>query len=86
MTDIKNLNVARAGKAGDARLHSVSDCLEDALEASRDGRWSKCLLVFYHEEDKTFKTDMRCAGVTALEARGLMFSWMREEIMEEISE
>ena len=82
MTDVKNLNVARADKSGDSRLQSVSDCLEGALQESRGGRWSKCLLVFYDEDGRKFHVDMRCSGVTALEARGLMLSWIREEILE----
>ena len=84
MSDFENLNTKRADAAGDSQLHTVTDCLEDALKASRGGHWKKCLLVFYHEEDGKFQTQMRCAGVTALEARGLMFSWMREEILEEV--
>ncbi len=86
MTDdkIRNLNVHRADRENDSRLLTVTDCLEDAAEASRDGQWTKCLLVFYREGEKnSFRIDMSCAGLTTLEARGLMLSWIKEEILEQ---
>lgn len=79
-----NFNIERANAAGDCRLVSVTDCLEDALEQSRDGRWTKALCVFYEPvgKDGDFKVLARCAGLTTLEVRGLMMSFMKEDFAE----
>lgn len=78
-----NLNVARALAKSDARLMSVADCLEDALAKAQDGRWAKCLLVLYRPEgESTFAIDCRIAGCTTLEARGLLMSQIRAEVLE----
>ena len=77
-----NLNVARADKAGDCRLNSVSEKLESILEEARDGRWSKCVVILYRDDGGTYFIDSRYAGCTNLEARGLMLSEIKSEIME----
>lgn len=75
-----NLNVERARKEGDATLLTVSDCLEGALADAEGYGWSKAVLMFYREKDGIFDIDMRSAGCMTLEARGILFSWIREEI------
>lgn len=82
MGDIENLNIKRAHEANDCRLASVTDKLEEALEDSRDGRWTKCIMVFYSENDGVFKIKTRYAGCTALEARGLMLTEIKEDFNE----
>ena len=78
-----NLNVERAEKEGDCRLITVPDCLEHVLEESRDGRWTKCLVVLYRNTGRKFLIDTRVAGCSALEARGLMLSKIKEEILDD---
>lgn len=82
MTEPVNLNVARAEKEGDCRLQSVEDALEDALREARDGRWTKAVMVFYRPaENGRFAIDSRYAGCSCLEARGLMMTEIRSEIL-----
>ena len=79
---VANLNIQRSNNAGDARLATVKDRLEEALEDSRDGRWTKCMMIFYCEENERIKLDTRFAGCTKLEARGLMLSEIQTEIVD----
>lgn len=83
MTDeVVNLNVIRANEAGDSRLMTVSDILEETLDQSRDGRWDKCVLLMYRREDDEYYIDTRMSGCTSLEARGIMFGAIKSEILE----
>ena len=66
----------------DSRYVTVKKALEDAVPQAEENGWTKCLMVFYREDEGQFSVDMRCAGLTTLEARGLMLSWIREEFTE----
>lgn len=73
--EIVNLAARRAKTSGDSRLMSVGDCLEEALRDSRDGRWDKCFLILHRDSSAdTFCADLRVAGCTTLEARGLLLT------------
>ena len=86
MTDPINLNVRRALKEGDSRLISVKDALEAAAAETGEKGWTKMLCVLYRTEDEgvTFHVDLRVAGCTTLESRGLMLSWIKEEVTEDL--
>ena len=80
MGNVSNLNIERSNAAGDSKLASVSDRLEEALKDSRGGEFTKCLIVLYHEEDDRFYIDTRYAGCTKLEARGLLLTEIEKEL------
>ena len=82
MTEVVNLNVKRANEAGDSRLMTVQDILEETLEQSKDGQWSKCVLLMYRLEGDTYYIDERVAGCTSLESRGIIFTNMKNEILD----
>lgn len=85
MTDgnIVSLNMARADKEGDCRLVTVKETLEATLLEADEYDWDKCLLVLHRKTDEdTFKTDLRVSGCTRLEARGLMLTQIRDEILD----
>lgn len=78
-----NLNIERAKRGGDSRKMTVRDALEEALADVDEMGWSKCLLVLHRNVgDERFMVDLRIAGCTTLEARGLMLSWIKEEVTE----
>lgn len=75
-----SFNVARAEKEGDSRILSVSDCLRETLRR-HDGSWTKCVIVLYRQDPPNkFYTDIRVAGCSTLEARGLMTTMLAEEL------
>lgn len=82
MSDTVDFKRARVEREEDARKLSVADVLSIAAEDAKDGRWTKCLLVLYREDDEMFTTDMRVAGCSKLEARGLMLSEIKNEFFE----
>ncbi len=83
MAEIKSLRAQRARKSGDAKEITVKDCLEAALEDCEEKGWDKCLLVFSRPDgDGTFAVDRRSAGVSTLEARGLMLTEIKDEILD----
>ena len=82
MSDDKptNLNVQRAEKAGDCRLMTVKDCLEDTLARCEDMGWTKCVISLYRPVGEgQFYVDRQIAGCSTLEACGLMFGSLKEE-------
>ena len=80
-----NLNAARALKEGDARLQSVADALEDVLSQCEEYGWTKAYIILHRPDgDGYFRTDCRIAGCTTLEARGLLFSQIKEDIIEDV--
>ena len=84
MPDPTNLNAARAAKAGDCRLMSVSDCAEEIAREAKEYGWEKIVVALARPagQDGEFMVDMRCAGCTTLEARGLMATWFGRGEME----
>jgi hypothetical protein len=75
MTEPTNLNVERARKAGDCRLMTVKDCLEQALADCEEEGWDRAIIVLTKPiGDDGFEIEQRSVGVTTLEARGLMLS------------
>lgn len=80
---VENLSVHRARKKQDATLVSVGDSLQHAAKEAAEEGWTKAITVFYMpSEDGKFMVGIRIAGCTTLEARGLMLSWLKEEILE----
>ncbi len=76
MSDPVNLNVQRAVRSGDSRLMSVRDCLEDMLRECDEYGWTRIVVALSRPgDDEEFLVDMRCAGCSTLEARGLMATW-----------
>ena len=82
MEDVVNFNARRADEAGDCQLMTVQDILEETLRQSRDGRWDKCVLLMYRHDDNEFHIDSKFAGCTTLEARGILFTGIKSEILD----
>ncbi len=77
MSDPINLNVERAQRTGDFREMTVRDLLEDMIREAEEYGWDRIVVAVSRPEmaDGNFMVDMRCAGCTTLEARGLMATW-----------
>lgn len=85
MADSINLSVRRAQKEGDSRLCSVEDNLTEAAKEAAEHGWTKTLTVYYRPlKDGKYMVGIRIAGCSTLEARGLMLSWIKEEILEDV--
>lgn len=80
MGDVSNLNIKRSDEAEDSNLATVADRLEEALEDSQDGRYTKCVIVLYEEKDGRFYISSRFAGCSKLEARGLLLTEIEDEL------
>lgn len=79
MDDVVNLNVVRSYE--DNRLCSVEEILEDTLKISKEEDFTKCVLLLYSEDDERYQVWTRYSGCTALEAKGILFSAIKDEIL-----
>ena len=84
MTKPVNLNVERARAARDCRLQTPQDVLEDATAEAPEAGWTKAILILCREEDDgTFMTHLRFAGMTSLETRGLLLTAIRSDVLDD---
>ena len=80
--DAVDLGKERMRRSGDCRMWSVEEMLQDTMREAADGRWDKALVVLHRPDGNGgFRVDYRIAGCTTIEARGLMLTNIKEEIL-----
>lgn len=80
--DVTDFAAERAQRTGDCRAWSVREMLEHTADQVDERGWTKALVVLYRPsgEDQFF-VDSRVAGCSTLEARGLMLTNIRDEVL-----
>ena len=83
MTDFPvNLNNIRARASQDARARTVADMLEVTLADCEKEGWSKGVILLFREHGEVFSVDLRAAGCTKIEARGMVLTYIIDEANE----